>query len=343
MPDSITPKKTVAIIGAGPVGLAAAAHVLERGLEPVVLEAGPTVGHAVRQWSHVRMFSPWEYNIDKAADRLLTEAGWNRPQPDALSDRRRAGGAVSRAAGDAHAAQGPHPHQQPGDGDRPRRLRQGEDATAATPRRSRSVTRTARDRRVLRADAVIDATGTWFSPNPAGANGLPAIGEREAQDRIAYGMPDVLGRDRAALCRPQRRRAGRRPFGHRHPDRSREAEGAGAGHRDRLAAARRRRRRSRSAAARPTSSSARGALGTAFAALVASGKRHGSRAASGSATSRRDGDAAAHRRGLGAAAAATSRSTSWSSRPASGPTSTSCASCGCRSIRRSSARRRWRR
>ena len=50
---------------------------------------------------------------------------------------------------------------------------------------------------VLHADAVIDATGTWFSPNPAGANGLPAIGEREVQDRIAYGMPDVLGRDRA--------------------------------------------------------------------------------------------------------------------------------------------------
>lgn len=48
----------------------------------------------------------------------------------------------------------------------------------------------------LRADAVIDASGTWFSPNPAGANGLPAIGEREAQAKIAYGMPDVLGKDR---------------------------------------------------------------------------------------------------------------------------------------------------
>ena len=71
MPDSMTRRKTVAILGGGPVGLAAAVHVLERGLEPVVLEAGPAAAHAVRQWGHVRTFSPWEYNIDKAAERLL--------------------------------------------------------------------------------------------------------------------------------------------------------------------------------------------------------------------------------------------------------------------------------
>ena len=74
--------KTVAIIGAGPVGLAAAAHVLERGLQPIVLEAGDNVGHAMRQWGHVQLFSPWEYNIDKAAVRLLATTGWNSPEPD---------------------------------------------------------------------------------------------------------------------------------------------------------------------------------------------------------------------------------------------------------------------
>src|SRR5712671_7841632 len=73
--------KTVAIVGAGPVGLAAAAHVLERGLEPIVLEAGDSVGHAVRQWGHVQLFSPWEYNIDRAAARLLESTGWNSPEP----------------------------------------------------------------------------------------------------------------------------------------------------------------------------------------------------------------------------------------------------------------------
>ena len=74
--------KTVAIIGAGPVGLAAAAHVLERGLRPVVLEAGDSAGHSVRQWGHVQLFSPWEYNIDGAAARLLAPTGWNSPEPD---------------------------------------------------------------------------------------------------------------------------------------------------------------------------------------------------------------------------------------------------------------------
>lgn len=77
----MTEKKKVAIVGAGPVGLAAAAHVLGRGMEPIVLEAGPEVAHAVRQWQHVQLFSPWEYNMDKAAQRLLAPTGWNSPDP----------------------------------------------------------------------------------------------------------------------------------------------------------------------------------------------------------------------------------------------------------------------
>jgi len=68
---SQTTQLPVAVIGAGPVGLAAAAHLLERGLEPLVLEAGDEVGAAIREWGHVRLFSPWEYDVDAAAARLL--------------------------------------------------------------------------------------------------------------------------------------------------------------------------------------------------------------------------------------------------------------------------------
>ena len=50
--------KTVAIVGAGPVGLAAAAHLLEQGLTPIVFEADERVAHSVREWGHVQLFSP---------------------------------------------------------------------------------------------------------------------------------------------------------------------------------------------------------------------------------------------------------------------------------------------
>ncbi|MFD2351950.1 FAD-dependent oxidoreductase [Nonomuraea ferruginea] len=74
----------VAVVGAGPVGLAAAAHLAERGLDFVVLEAGEQAGASVAQWGHVRVFSPWKYNIDPAARRLLEADGWSAPDPEWL-------------------------------------------------------------------------------------------------------------------------------------------------------------------------------------------------------------------------------------------------------------------
>jgi hypothetical protein len=188
--------KTVAVIGAGPVGLAAAAHVLERGMSPVVLEAGPEAAHAVRQWQHVQLFSPWEYNIDKAAARLLAPTGWNSPDPSAYPT----GGELLDRYLMPLATRTP--------------LRE----VIRTSSRVSAISRVGFDKaktrgreqepfeiryqngggpEVLRADAVIDTSGTWFSPNPAGRNGLPAIGERECAGHIAYGMPDLRGADRA--------------------------------------------------------------------------------------------------------------------------------------------------
>ncbi|AMA57238.1 NAD(P)-binding domain-containing protein [Bradyrhizobium sp. CCGE-LA001] len=189
-------EKTVAIIGAGPVGLAAAAHVLERGMSPIVLEAGNEAAHAVRQWQHVQLFSPWEYNVDQAAARLLAPTGWNSPDPSAYPT---GGELIERYLA-------------------PLATRTKLRDVIRTSSRVTSISRAGFDKaktkgreqapfeiryqngkgpEVLRADAVIDISGTWFSPNPAGSNGLPAIGERERTDRIAYGMPDVQGTGRA--------------------------------------------------------------------------------------------------------------------------------------------------
>jgi hypothetical protein len=170
--------------------------VMGRGMVPVVLEAGPEAGHSVRQWQHVQLFSPWEYNVDKAAARLLAPTGWNSPDPQTyptgaelleryieplatktpLRDVIRSSSrvtAVGRAGFDKAKTKGRE--------------------TAPFEIRYQN----GKGPEALRADAVNDTSGTWGSPNPAGAGGLPATGEHEAAARISYGMPDVLGRDRA--------------------------------------------------------------------------------------------------------------------------------------------------
>ncbi|MGN8548360.1 NAD(P)-binding domain-containing protein [Bradyrhizobium sp. 13971] len=187
--------KTVAIIGAGPVGLAAAAHLMERDMTPVVLEAGAEAGHAVRQWQHVQLFSPWEYNANQAAARLLADIGWNRPDPTVYPT----GGELLDQYLVPLATRTPLKDVIRTSSRVTAISRAGFDKAKTKDReKARFEIRyqNGKGHETMHADAVIDSSGTWTSPNPAGANGLAAIGEREAQRNIAYGMPDVLGKDR---------------------------------------------------------------------------------------------------------------------------------------------------
>ena len=84
-------RSPVAIIGAGPVGLAAAAHLVQRGLPVIVFEAGADVADNLASYRQVRLFSPWRYNIDRAARDLLGAADW-QPQGGRMGER---GGAVA--------------------------------------------------------------------------------------------------------------------------------------------------------------------------------------------------------------------------------------------------------
>jgi thioredoxin reductase len=184
----------VAVIGGGPVGLAAAAHLIRRGAKPIILEAGPAPGHAVRQWAHVRMFSPWRYAIDTAARVLLEQTGWQAPD----AEHHPTGGELLRDYVEPLAAV-------PAIRDA---LRVNARVVAVGRRGFDKVRSAGRDDApfivtVVDADgrqssvevqAVIDASGTFASPNPAGAGGIPATGEAEA--RCFYGMPDVLGAGR---------------------------------------------------------------------------------------------------------------------------------------------------
>ena len=189
--------ETVAIIGAGPVGLAAAAHILERGMTPIVLEAGPEVGHAVRQWGHVQLFSPWEYNVDPAAKRLLEPTGWNSPAPgDYPTGSQLVEQYLVPLASRTKLQQHILTSSRVTDISRQGFDKLKSKGRASTPFEVRYETSSGTTQ-VARAEAVIDASGTWTTPNPAGANGLYAIGEQDVADRVAYAMPDVLGADRA--------------------------------------------------------------------------------------------------------------------------------------------------
>ncbi|MDO5671782.1 MAG: FAD-dependent oxidoreductase [Actinomycetaceae bacterium] len=193
MPEA--PQLPVIVIGAGPVGLAAAAHLLERGLTPLVLERGPRAGTSIREWAHVGLFSPWEYNIDAASKRLLERHGWTAPEPD-----------VNPTGGELVAQ-----YVQPL-ADTPElasHIRMGVRVVAVTRQGIDKMQTLGRTRHPLLvrvetatgiedipAAAVIDASGTWTTPNPLGANGLPAIGEEACVQHLVGGLPDVLGADR---------------------------------------------------------------------------------------------------------------------------------------------------
>jgi hypothetical protein len=185
----------VAVLGAGPVGLAAAAHLVARGLRPIVFEAGARPAANLESYRHVRLFSPWEYNVDRVARRMLEDAGWRMPALDALPT---AGELVDGYLDPLAALPALAAHLKPG-----HRVvaitRAGFDKVKTRGREAAPfVIRAAsgEGERDYVASAVIDATGTWSQPNPLGGNGLPAQGEAALRERIAYGMPDVLGSER---------------------------------------------------------------------------------------------------------------------------------------------------
>ncbi|MBX3742081.1 MAG: NAD(P)-binding domain-containing protein [Akkermansiaceae bacterium] len=183
----------VAVIGAGPVGLAAAAHLIERGEQPLILEAGQSVGHTVRKWAHIRMFSPWRYNIDSASRRLLEKAGWNEPEAEHLPT----GLEITEAYLEPLAS-----IESVADSLRLSHrviavTREGLDKVRSHGRVGHPFVIRTMDATgniaIHRAKAVIDASGTWENPNPMGTDGLSVPGEEAVSSRIHYGIPDLSG------------------------------------------------------------------------------------------------------------------------------------------------------
>ena len=185
-------KLPVAIIGAGPVGLAAAAHLVTRGESFVLFDAGNAVGASVLKWAHVRLFSQWEFNIDKAARQLLSSHGWIAPNHAELPTGLEMVENYFKPFTEL-------PEIKPF-------INLNAKVTAVSRKGLNKVKTKGRDdlpfvlhvekngeRFLVEAKAIIDASGTWTNPNPIISEGVWTTEEQNLSKQVFYGIPDVLG------------------------------------------------------------------------------------------------------------------------------------------------------
>ena len=191
--DRRTDGLPVAIIGAGPIGLAAATQLVERGIDFVIYEAGDSIASSMRSWGHIRLFSPWKHLIDPGARRLLEASGWTEPRYqdnapsgaelvteylaplaalDSIASRLTTGVTVAAVT------------------------RQGMDRTRSTDRAQTPfalrITDSLGTVSEVTASAVIDASGTYRTSNSLGSNGLDPLGIDAVADHVTHALPDVL-------------------------------------------------------------------------------------------------------------------------------------------------------
>lgn len=185
----------VAIIGGGPVGLAAAAHLVTKGENFILFESAERIAGNMSSFSHVRVFSPWQFNIDKAAKQLLGASGWSTPDNEGLpTGKQLIEQYLVPLAELPEMRPNIHLHSK----------------VTAVSRKGLSKIKTANrekipfvlhvlengESKVYEAKAVIDASGTWSSPNPAVSEGVWKDSELKIQSKITYGIPDVAGKGR---------------------------------------------------------------------------------------------------------------------------------------------------
>lgn len=179
----------VVILGGGPIGLAAAAHLSSLSIPFTILEKGSQVGAAMIEWGHVQLFSPWSYVIDDKARELLSTTGWQEPDCDTYPTGREVVEQYLHPLASLPAI-GSH-------------LITGAEVISVSRKGVDKMKRVGRTRvpflvhymkdgalQSVTGRAVIDATGTWSAPNPARSSHTWLPDEQALADRINYRIPD---------------------------------------------------------------------------------------------------------------------------------------------------------
>jgi thioredoxin reductase len=188
---------TLAIIGAGPIGLEAAAAALDHGFDVHVFEQGEVGSHPLA-WGHVRMFTPWRTSVGEHARARLEAAGWAAPDPEAcptgLEFVERYLQPLARLA---ELKDRVHTFAQVVQASRSGLLRDEEVGDGRRARPFRLLVRDPGGREsYLHAFTLLDASGVYAHPCWAGSGGMPARSELYLRPQMAYHLDDVLGLDR---------------------------------------------------------------------------------------------------------------------------------------------------
>ena len=192
--------KRIAVLGGGPIGLEAALAAATAGHDVQLFERGQ-VGASVRDWGFVRLFSPW--GLDRSPlglSTLLTlglEAAPEATCPTGTELVERYLLPLSRSP---RLAGRVHEHHRVVQVGREGLLKTELVGGARDRHPFRVLVEGPEGERVVRADVVLDCTGTYGNPRALGDGNLPALGERALAERIDYALADIAGRERGRFA-----------------------------------------------------------------------------------------------------------------------------------------------
>lgn len=190
----------VVVIGGGPIGVEAALYGACAGFDVRLFERD-TIAANVRRWGFVQVFTEWGRNRSPLAVKLLTDRGESLPPDEEYSSGDELAEYVEKISSLEPLHGRIQSHTEVLAITRERCLKSDFSGQSRRAVYSfRLLVRDANGERIENADAVIDATGVYSTPNWMGSGGAPCPGELENQHRIDYALPDVWGRDRARFA-----------------------------------------------------------------------------------------------------------------------------------------------